>query len=306
MRILMIFLDGIGLGDDDPSTNPFAAANTPTLIELAAGNRWLRATGKQEGHRSIFLPVDPQLGVPGRPQSATGQATILSGRNFPKLLGEHYGPKPNEKIRTLIPQDNLFITLTEAGKSAIHVEAYPPAWHNAINRGKRLMSSYQLAASSAGIKMLDAEDLREGRALSGDWTGEGWSTHLNIHDIPILTPYEAGQSLIRIAKRHDFSFFSHWHTDIVGHRGPFEAGVALLETFDHVMRGVMDGWRDDEGLIIITSDHGNLELQGDRRHTNNLVPAVIIGDAKAAFADGLTDLSDFAPRITDFLLSDGN
>src|SRR5262245_6848802 len=107
-HILFIFVDGIGLGDDDPTINPFAVANMPTLTALSAGKRWLRDTGRQETPRAIFIPTDPRLGVPGRPQSGTSQAAILTGRNIPQIVGEHYGPKPNEKTRALLTEDNFF------------------------------------------------------------------------------------------------------------------------------------------------------------------------------------------------------
>ena len=42
-------------------------------------------------------------------------------------------------------------------------------------------------------------------------------------------------------------------TDIVGHRGTIDDGVALLETFDGVMEGVLDHWNDDEGLDFQTT-----------------------------------------------------
>src|SRR5881394_3334483 len=99
MHILLIFLDGIGLGDNNPDVNPFAVANTPTLLSLTNGKRWLRETGHQEATRSILVPTDPRLGVAGRPQSGTSQAAILTGRNIPQIIGEHYGPKPNEATR---------------------------------------------------------------------------------------------------------------------------------------------------------------------------------------------------------------
>ncbi|MBN2303511.1 MAG: peptidase, partial [Anaerolineae bacterium] len=115
-HILLIFLDGIGLGDDDPTVNPFAAALTPTLHALAGGNRWLRSTPRTDTGRALFIPTDPRLGMPGRPQSATGQATILTGRNIPAEIGEHYGPRPNPPIRAIINADNVFKTLVEQGR----------------------------------------------------------------------------------------------------------------------------------------------------------------------------------------------
>jgi hypothetical protein len=295
MHILMIFLDGIGLGADDPAVNPFAVASTPTLFQLANGHRWLADTGRQATDRALFIPTDPRMGVPGRPQSGSGQAAILTGCNVPQIIGEHYGPKPNKAIRDLLAADNFFKQVVAHGKKAALLEAYPPRWHKATNRGKNLRSSYQQAAYDAGLHIFDERAIYNGGALAADWTGEGWRTQLGYEDTPLYSPYEAGVKLVELSRRYDFAFHAHWLTDLVGHRGPVEDGTALLELFDGVMAGVLDAWDDREGLVIITSDHGNLEDISKRQHTENDVPTVIIGAEKDAFASGFSTLADFAP-----------
>lgn len=300
MRIAMIFLDGIGLGDDDPETNPFAAAHLPTLHTLSCGKRWLRSTGRQACEQAVFIPTDAGLGVAGRPQSGTGQATIVTGKNISRIIGRHYGPKPDLQTRTLLDQDNFFMRVVAQGKTAALLEAYPPSWHERIESGRRLPASYQYAARAAGVPFLGEQDLRAGRAISGDWTGDGWHTHLGYNNTPILSPFEAGVRMVELARDFDFSFFPHWATDVAGHRGSMEEAVHLLETFDAVMAGVLDRWHDDEGLIIITSDHGNLEQIDSRKHTENPVPTVVIGQHKMLFCD-LTDLTGIVPRMTALL-----
>jgi hypothetical protein len=302
MHILMLFLDGVGLGDDNPVVNPFAVAHTPTLHSLTSGKRWLRDTGIQHGKRAIFIPTDPRLGVEGRPQSGTGQAAILTGRNVPKIIGRHYGPKPDAETRAIIAEDNIFKRVNEAGKKAALITAYPPRLLHDFERGKTLHTSIQQAAYSGGQQLFGIEEIVAKRALTAEWTGEPWRTYLKIEETPIFTPYEAGRLMVQISRDYDFAFHSHWMTDHVGHRGPFERGVELLELFDGVMAGVLDEWNDDEGLVIITSDHGNMEEIGDRRHTENDIPTVIIGNAKESFAEGLTCLTDYVPRMTKLLL----
>jgi hypothetical protein len=301
MHILMIFLDGVGLGDDDPAVNPFAAANTPTLNSLANDQRWLRSTGRQESQRAVLIPTDPRLGVPGRPQSATGQAAILTGRNVPRIIGEHYGPKPNATIRELLAEDNFFKQVVAHGKTAALIEAYPPRWHQAINRGKALRSSYQQATHEAGLPIFGEDSIYSGDALAVDWTGEGWRTDLGYDDTPVFTPHEAGIKMVEISRRYDFAFFSHWLTDVIGHKGSIEDAVRILELFDSVMAGALDAWDDDEGLMIVTSDHGNIEEIGNRKHTENDIPTVVIGSKKLTFADGLNDLTDYVPRMAQAL-----
>ena len=82
-------------------------------------------------------------------------------------------------------------------------------------------------------------------------------------------------------------------TDRIGHRGPFDRGVSLLETFDSVLAGVLDEWDFAEGLVVVISDHGNMEDLSTRHHTLNDVPTLIIGDRASAFADGYGALTGF-------------
>lgn len=296
MRVLMIFLDGIGLGAADPATNPFAAAATPTLCSLAAGQRWLARTGRRCSERALFLPTDPRMGVPGRPQSGTGQASIFTGRNVPRLTGRHYGPQPDKTTRALLAENNLFSQVVRRGNSAALLEAYPPGWHRAVANGRRLRSAYQQAAHEAGLQIPGHEALQRGDALSVDWTGEQWRAQAGFPPIPLRSAREAGERLATLAQRYDFSLFAHWPSDVIGHRGTLAEGVALLERFDQVMAGLLSAWDDSEGLVIICSDHGNMERIGDRRHTCNDVPTVVIGHRRAHF-DDLRTLADIAPRV---------
>jgi hypothetical protein len=87
------------------------------------------------------------MDMPGRPQSATGQATILTGRNVPELVGEHYGPKPNPAVAEVINAGNLFREVRNAGGSAALITPYPQGYFDAINSGKRLLSSVPMAAA---------------------------------------------------------------------------------------------------------------------------------------------------------------
>ncbi len=300
-HILMIFLDGVGLGEDDPKINPFAAANTPTLNALAAGHRWLRTTGRQSSERAVFVPTDPRMGVPGRPQSASGQAAILTGRNVPTLIGTHFGPRPNAAIRALLAEDNFYKQVLAHGMSAALLEAYPPRWHEAVDRGKRLRASYQEAPHTAGLPIFTEKELYNGDALAVDWTGEGWRSQLGYTDSPIYTPFEAGVKMVELSRRYHFAFFANWLTDTIGHRGTVADGAGMLELFDAVMAGALATWHDDEGLIVIASDHGNLEDMRHGKHTENDVPTVIIGSERQAFAAGLATLADIAPRMASYL-----
>ncbi len=295
MRILTLFLDGIGLGADDPAANPFAIADTPIMHSLANGKRWLAETGRQRSERAIFIPTDARLGIPGRPQSGTGQASLLTGVNVPRRIGRHYGPKPDAATRALIAERSYFKRLTERGKSASLLTAYPPGLLANFARGKTLRSSIQQAAFESGAPHFTVDDLINRRALTAEWTTESWRGHLKMQGLPPYSAREAGQLLARLARKCDFAFHSHWLTDRIGHRGTLQRGVEVLERFDQVLSGLLTEWGADDGLIVITSDHGNMEDLSTRRHTLNDVPTVVIGARAADFARGIQSLTDFVP-----------
>jgi hypothetical protein len=299
MHILLIFLDGIGLGDDHPTANPFAVAHTPTLHALAGGHRWLRSTPRLDAAdwHSLFIPTDARLGVPGRPQSASGQAAIMTGRNVPREIGEHYGPRPNPAIRAILDETNVYKALAAMGKSGALLDAYPPGFFQAVERGKRRLSALQHAAHSAGVPIRDKEAYYAGRALSPDWTGDGWHSHLGFPDAPRYTPAQAAVLMADLAREHHFSLFSTWITDEIGHRGPFADAVAYLELFDQIMAALLTFWDMAHDLIIITSDHGNMEDLSIRQHTENDVPTVVIGAGRHTFAEGFAALTDITPGV---------
>ena len=295
MRILTLFLDGVGLGADDPAINPLATANTPTLISLTNGKRWLASTGKQENERAIFVPTDTRLGVAGYPQSGTGQASLLTSLNVPEIIGKHYGPKPDRQTREIITKHSYFRRLTENGKSARLLTAYPPGLLANFERGKTLRSSIQQAAFESGAPHYTLDDVRHKRALTAEWTTESWRRHLSFNDLPDYSPVDAGRLLARLARNFDFAFHSHWLTDRIGHRGTLSDGLEIMERFDAVLAGVLESWDLDEGLIVIISDHGNLEDLSTRRHTLNHVPTLVIGRRANVFAQDLKSLIDFVP-----------
>ena len=67
-----------------------------------------------------------------------------------------------------------------------------------------------------------------------------------------------------------------------------------LETIDAFLGGLLDGWDDRQGLLIITSDHGNIEEKSHRQHTRNPVPSIFVGDGHASVATSVRTLSDLA------------
>lgn len=304
MHILLIFVDGIGLGANDPNSNPFSVAAMPTLTALTNDNRWLAGIGQQISTRATFQPADPRMGITGRPQSGTGHATIITGKNIPALIGKHYGPKPNAETREIVAQGTFFTEVQQAGKTASLLTAYPPFLLHNIARGKTLPSSFQQAAMHTGQTLFTVDDLRAGNAISADWTGAGWQRDLSINNVPVLSPQEGGKRMVQLSRQHDFAMVSYVFTDYVGHRGTVADGTRLLQNLDAVMEGAMAEWDDDEGLMLLVSDHGNMEDVSIRQHTENDVPLLVIGKEsyRTSFVEGIRNLADIVPAMRRLLL----
>ncbi len=295
-------MDGIGLAGGDPESNPFALAKTPNLDALLGGKKLLAGVAPLQTERATLLALDPNLGVAGLPQSATGQAALLTGKNVSALIGEHYGPKPTREIAAIIKEDNLFIQLQQRGYRSTLLNAYPERYFAGIESGKRLLSAIPLAVTSAGIPLMTAEDYYAGQAFSVDFTGQGWRDQLGYQDAPLLELQAAGVRLAEVTREYDLAFFEFWPSDYAGHHQDRAGAIRLLENFDAVLGGLLQAWNDDQGLILITSDHGNMEDLSVRQHTSNPVPGLLIGAAemRRKFAERLSDISEVTPAILSF------
>lgn len=298
-RVLFLFLDGVGLGQEDPAINPFVRADLPVLRGLLGGKPLVANSAPYTGSRSTLISLDACLDVSGLPQSATGQAVLLSGVNVPAMLGYHYGPKPNPAIAQVLSNGNLFNILRSKGLKTALLNAYPPRYFEAIASGRRMYSAIPLAVISAGLQLKSEADLKAGLALAADFTAQGWRDHLGLKDAPLLEPHLAGEKLASLGKQYHFSLFEYWLTDYAGHRQDMGQAVALLEQFDQVLSGLLQAWDNHSDLILITSDHGNLEDISTRRHTSNPVPGLLIGPSglREQFAQNLSSIAGITPAI---------
>lgn len=303
MKLLFLFLDGVGLGENEPEKNPFARAKMPYLESLLDGQTLIQKTAPFEGERASLIAVDPNLGVKGLPQSATGQAVLLTGINIPSELGYHYGPKPNPEVAQYLDGKTIFAKTVKAGKKAALLNAYPSRYFDGIDSGKRLYSAIPLALTNAGIPLFTQDDYYAGRALSADFTGKGWREFMNISDSPLFEPEEAGKKLAELARQYDFSFFEYWASDYAGHKQDMESAVRQLQTFDGVLKGLLETWHAEDGLILLTSDHGNMENLSTRKHTAAHVPLLLFGDknTRREFQKDIRDLTGIAPAINSYL-----
>ncbi len=299
MRILLVFCDGMGLGADDPATNPFFHAPMQ-ILRAWFGKIPTRNDGILYGDNAILVPTDATLGVSGLPQSGTGQTTIFTGVNAPAAIGEHYGPYPNEALREILKRDSIFLQLENLGFRTAFANAYPPFFFERLARRKARRTATLQAALAAKIKIRDVEDLARGEAVSGlSMDNRYWVE--NGAPVPLITPYIAGQNMMRLAQQFAFTAFEYAPTDMVGHKNNREDVIAVLNELDECWRGIVSQMDFENDLLIITSDHGNVEDWMAKGHTRNPVPTILLGARRAEAAEKIRALNDIAPTVVSLL-----
>lgn len=298
--VLMIFLDGVGLGQPDPAVNPLLRARMPHLTDLLDGRQLVLNGGSLETSSATLIPTDANLGIDGAPQSATGQTTLLTGVNAAKELGHHWGPHPNEPLREIISRESIFKKLGAAGGRGAFANAYPERYFAEVERGKRGLSATGLAARAGGLRLRDHDDLRQGQALSAFFDNRGWRNMLGYTDVPDITLRQAGQILASLARQNDFTLFEHYYTDICGHHRDWAQAIQTLESLDEFLGGLLDGFSNDM-LLVVTSDHGNIEDLTARGHTLNPVPTLLVGKQRHVLASRITSLTNLTPAILDLV-----
>lgn len=293
---LMLFLDGVGIGANDPEVNPFVRFRPKFLSALLGGNiPHLLQPGYSDPMTS-FVPLSATLGVDGLPQSGTGQSTLLTGVNMSKLIGRHFGPHPYSTLKPLLAKENIFARLRAEGKSCLYANAFPAQYFSYLEKHPGRTTAITYAWKSAGNELCTAEDLMEGRALSADITGERWGD-LGYPEIRALRPMEAGRRLVELTERHDFVFLEYYLTDEAGHAQSFEQAQTVFASIDGLVAGIIECLNPEKMLFLLTSDHGNLEDLSTKSHTLNPVPLLAHGRGHAQITQSAQSIADVTPAL---------
>jgi hypothetical protein len=290
MAILFLFIDGLGIGRRGPH-NPFSRVPSHVLSPLGGDRGSIPCGGR-------MVPLDATLGVPGLPQSATGQTSLLTGVNAQGLLGRHLQGFPNATLRALIAGHGLLKRALAYGPAAF-ANAYTPVWFE--TKVKRRESVTTVMTRAAGLPLRDLEDLRAGRAVYQDFTNQ-----LLIergYDVPALSPEAAGERLAGLLKGHCLLLYEYFRTDLVGHTADPQAGEVEVKRLDAFLQGVLSALDLSRDLVLLTSDHGNLEDCGTPSHTQNPVPAFLWGDRPPL--GELKAITDITPALLKVLEARG-
>lgn len=302
MRVFLCFIDGLGLGSDDPAINPLITATMPHLRALLGGRPLTRSAVPYSAPGVAVTAIDPRLGVEGLPQSATGQTAIFTGQNAPKAIGHHLHAYPTPNLKAILDEHSIFKQVEARGGTGTFLNAFRPEFFAWVEAGRPLHkdrryrpSASTLAGLAAGIHIFRSlDDLRAGRAVGFDIDHEVMRS-LG-HDVPPVDPAEAGRRAARVAGTCTFTLYEHFLTDKAGHSQDPSEAVRVLERLDAFLGGVFAHLPSDV-LFLLTSDHGNLEDLSVRTHTNNDVPLIAVGPGAEEAAARVRDLTDIVPAI---------
>ncbi len=296
-KLLFIFLDGVGIGENDASINPFFSADLVNFRRIF-GDVPSKENPAIRNGSSFVQPCDALLGVDGFPQSGTGQVTLFTGVNAAQIIGAHFGPYPHSQTRTVLEQKNIFKVLKELGARVHFANAFPKQFFRYIESGKRRLSATTMSCILSDIPICDDTSLREGDAISADITGERWILELGYSDLTPLTPFQSGERLRTIVERYDFTMFEYFLTDKAGHERDKPMAERVLRMLDEFLGGVTEGGLENL-TVLISSDHGNVEDLSVKTHTYNPSLTAVAGEYAGFFYGKFTSIADVTPAIVE-------
>ena len=276
-------MDGLGLPQDTCLRDSVYRA-APTFVDLV------------EAHG---VAIDATLGVAGTPQSATGQATLLTGVNAARTVGRHLQGFPNAASRGLIEEENVFMTLLARGIPCTFANAYVHTPGRELPMLRRSATTVATLAAFDG-RTRNRDELLRGEAVYHDITRHSLAQR-GILDVPRVAEAEAAQHLLTVFRNVRFCLFEYFLTDIAGHRGTREECDRVLASVDTFLACLLRSLDRGRELLLVVSDHGNVEDGSRRGHSMNPVPWIAVGAGEEEARTGCGSLEDVVPVILSLL-----
>jgi 2,3-bisphosphoglycerate-independent phosphoglycerate mutase len=289
--LLLLFVDGLGLAASGPD-NPLATTPTPTLEGLLGGALTVERVGTRGD--VVLRALDACLGIPGLPQSGTGQTALFTGVNAPLAAGRHVVAFPGPRLRALLADHGMFRRGRERGLACAFANAFSPRYFELIAARRLRRSASVVLAESAGMPLRGMEQLRAGAALTWDIERDRFAR--GDERVETISAVSAGRQLGELAWRHELTLFETFFTDLAGHRREGFDPAEAVRRIDALLAGVLESAARRGVTVVLTSDHGNLEEGASTRHTRNRVPLLAVGPRAADFATA-DSLLDVAPVL---------
>ncbi|NEQ30318.1 MAG: alkaline phosphatase family protein [Leptolyngbya sp. SIO4C5] len=294
-QFIFCFLDGVGLGGRQPG-NPFAAKAVMPFLTSLLGCQ-LVADAQVEQSNLLLKPIDACLGIPGLPQSATGQTALYTGCNASQFLGRHLSAFPGGSLRSLIAASGLFQQVQALGGKVAHANLYSTAYFEAIAQRRLRYSVGTLLSLTAKVPFRLQPAYERGEAIFWDITGD-LALQRGI-TAPAISPQEAGRRLALLGGQHQVTLFECYLTDFAGHGQDWQQALQVLQRVDTFLAGLVETLPANVTLVL-SSDHGNLEDLGTKRHTLNPVPLLVVGNQAKAFSE-VQAITDITPQMVSLI-----
>ena len=139
-------------------------------------------------------------------------------------------------------------------------------------------------------------------------------------EAPEMKASEIAGKVLENFERYDFMVVNLANADLVGHTGSYQACIRAAEALDGALKVMMEKVLASSGVMIITADHGNIELKrnpltGERltEHSLNPVPFYLVGKEFRLKAERTEEeiarkkseipgiLTDLAPTVLELL-----
>lgn len=292
-RIIYLFYDGIGLGENDPERNPFTRY----------AHSYLSALGGRSPQQSLpeswsLIPTDAHLEIPGLPQSATGQTALWTGLNGAKIMGRHMTAFPGPTLVKYVKEYSIIKQFRDHGYRASLLNAYTQKYIERMQKKPRLRSVSSHMQLASGQPYMDLDDLEQGRALYMDYTHE--IMHKLYPELkerfPAQKAYDRGRDLAQIAQSYELVIHEFFLTDKAGHDQSWEMAAWCIQRIEDFLDGLIANLDEDKDLLLISSDHGNMEDLSSKKHSSNPVPTFSYGKFAKQAASKIRSLTDI-PRF---------
>lgn len=125
---------------------------------------------------------------------------------------------------------------------------------------------------------------------------------------PEMSAFEVTEEVLKRidSKEYDVIVLNFANCDMVGHTGFFDAAKTAVEAIDQCVGRIVKAIQAQNGVALITADHGNAEQMLDydsggpfTAHTINVVPLIGIGLGNRKLKEGR--LADLAPTMLEIL-----
>lgn len=292
MAIYFVFIDGLGVGGEDQN-NPLFVNDYRFFNRMAGGSHMTTTAPAILDKNHVFKPIDATLNIGGLPQSGTGQVSLFAGVNASKHIGKHYGPYPHSATREMLAENSIAYRALNRGLSFVFMNAYPPIFFHLSTRRNR-WSTATLMCRQQSIPLHTEEDVRDGTGITAEITQEMWKQRLDI-ELPLITESIAAERIINAGRTNDIVMYEYYLTDKAGHAMDHIMADNVISRIDRFLSFIVDGMHPDD-VLLISSDHGNVENLGVKTHTMNDVPLIVYGSGADAFYD-TTSIHEVIPHL---------